>query len=172
MAIEGATTDRKDYWVTKVLPKIHLVRGWARNGLTNDEIATNLGIALSTFYRFVENHEQMKETLRSAREDAEVIMENALYKRGLGFKYKEVTRERRKNEETDDFEMVITKSITKTVMGDVGAQTYWLEHRAPRRWEKNVSPDINPDAVNNMINNLAQLLGKPVTPRAVGSEID
>ena len=172
MAIEGATTDRKNYWVTKVLPKIHLVRGWARNGLTNDEIASNLGISMTTFYRFAIEHDQMKETLRSAREDAEIIMENALYKRGIGFKYREVTRERRQNEETEDWEMVITKTVSKNVVGDVGAQTYWLEHRAPRRWEKNVSPEINPDAVNNMINNLAQLLGKPVKPRPVGSEID
>jgi len=165
------TTDRKDFYKSRVLPKIHLVKGWARNGLTDKQIASNLNIAESTFYSFLRGHQDMKDLLRSAREDAEIIVENALFKRAIGYRYDEVTRELHKDKD-EEFVLGITKKVRKEVQGDVGAQQYWLEHRAPKRWEKNVSPEINPFAVNSMINNLAQLLGNPVGARAVGSEID
>lgn len=172
MAIIGATTDRKNYWVSKVLPRLDLVKGWARYGLTNSQIADNLGIGRSTFGNFAGIHLQLKETLRSAREDAEVLVENALFKRALGYAYREVTRERVWNEDRQDYEMATTKSVTKQVAADVVAIQYWLEHRAPKRWEKVITPDINTSGVNSMIVSLAELISRPVKVRKVGSEED
>ena len=43
---------RKSVYTEKVLPKLELVEGWARDGLSEKDIAHNLGIALSTLSEY------------------------------------------------------------------------------------------------------------------------
>lgn len=166
---------KKDYWKTRVKPKLEMVTGWARNGATDSQIYMNLGIGETTWYRFLNEHEELSEALRLGREDAEVAVENALFKRAVGYRYNEVYRERKKvldedGEWTGEWELIVTKKVTKHVQPDVNAQTYWLEHRAPKRWEKNPTPGVDAGIVNEAIQSLAQLLANPVKERAIGSE--
>jgi hypothetical protein len=135
----------KDYWTDKVKPKLELITGWARNGLSNEQIALNLGIGITTFAGYRKQHEELEDALRLGREDAEVFVENALFKRATGYRYKEVTKERVKvydedGDWTGEYKMVVKKSVTKEVAPDVSAQIYWLEHRAPNRWSKQTGP--------------------------------
>jgi hypothetical protein len=130
---------KKDYWTDKVQPKLELVEGWARNGLSNEQISLNLGISGNTFKKFIRNHEELEEVLYRGREDANVLVENALFKRCIGYSYTEVTKERCKVYDEDgkwtgQYEMRVTKKITKHIVPDVTAQKYWLEHRMPDRW--------------------------------------
>jgi hypothetical protein len=167
--------ERKDYWKTRVKPRLEMVEGWARNGLDNQQIAANLGVSDKTFKQLLVDKEELQDRVQAGREWAEVRVENALFKRAIGFKYKEVTRERKKvfdedGDWTGEWEMVTTKMVLKEQIPDVTAQTYWLEHRAPRRWERNPIPGLDAEAINNQIMGLAQLLAKPVPERAIGSE--
>ena len=78
-------------------------------------------------------------------------MEQSLLKRALGYKYTETTREpvivsKRgvidgedigeggSVEEAVERSLVTTKQVTKEVVPDVTAQTFWLKNRQPQRW--------------------------------------
>ena len=104
----------------------------------------------------------------------EIHIENALVKRALGYSYKEVTRERKlvRNPETDEHEykLVVTKTVTKHVVPDVGAQQYYLEHRAPKRWERVSQNYLDSNAINKDIMSIADLLNNPQPERKIGDE--
>jgi hypothetical protein len=132
----------KNYWRDRVKPKLDMIRGWARKGLSDAQIALNLGIGTTTFGRFKAEYEELQDALREGREDAEVVVENALFKRAIGFKYKEVTKERCRVYDEDgrwngEYEEVITKKVLKEQAPDVSAQMYWLSQRFPEKWNKN-----------------------------------
>ena len=101
-----------------------LVEAWARDGLTDEQIAYNLGIAVSTFYVYKEQHEEFSEALKRGKEVVDYEVENALLKRALGYGYEEITYEEGKP----------VKKVTKQVAPDVTAQIYWLKNRKPDKW--------------------------------------
>ena len=165
---------RKDSYEVRVQPKLALVTCWCRRGLTNEQIAENLGISEQSFSNYMKRYEEFADAVDKGREEIEIHIENALVKRALGYSYKEVTRERKAvvNPETGEaeYKLVVTKSVTKHVVPDVGAQQYYLEHRAPKRWERVPSAYIDSVQVNADIKSIAELLNNPVTERKIGDE--
>ena len=165
---------RKDSYEVRVKPKLALVTGWSRRGLTKEQIADNLGISLQSFDNYVKRYEEFADAVAEGAEECEIHIENALVKRALGYSYKEVTRERKQveNPETGEMEwkLVVTKSVTKHVIPDVGAQQYYLEHRAPKRWEKVPTAYIDTVQVNADIRSIADLLNNPSPERKIGDE--
>ena len=165
---------RKDGYEVRVKPKLALVRGWRRRGLSHQEIADNLGITLRSFDNYVKRYEEFADAVDEGAEECEVHVENAMVKRALGYNYKEVTRERKLvvNPETgeEEYKLVVTKSVTKHIPGDVGAQQYYLEHRVPKRWERVPSAYIDSVRVNADIKSIADLLNNPVPERKIGDE--
>ena len=119
-------------------------------------------------------YEEFADAVDHGREEVEIHIENALVKRALGYNWKEVTRERKlvKNPETGDeeYKLVVTKSVTKHVPPDTGAQQYYLEHRAPKRWEKVPQQYLDSDSINKDIMSIAELLNNPVPERKIGDE--
>lgn len=60
-----------------------LISGWARAGLSNKQIAQNIGISEKVFYEWQNKHTQFREALKKAKEVADYEVENALYKSAL-----------------------------------------------------------------------------------------
>ena len=60
-----------------------LISGWARAGLSNEKIAKNIGVNISTFYAWQKKHEEFSEVLKKSKEVADFEVENALYKSAL-----------------------------------------------------------------------------------------
>lgn len=100
------------------------LEGWARDGLTDEQIAQNVGIAPSTLYVWKNRYPELSEALKRGKEVIDRQVENALLKRALGYKYDEVTHEF--GEET--------KRVTKEVHPDTTAQIFWLKNRKPVEW--------------------------------------
>ena len=63
--------------------KLILVEGWAREGLTDEQIANNLGISTSTFYEYKKNYSEFSEALKKGKEIVDFEVENALLKNAL-----------------------------------------------------------------------------------------
>lgn len=63
--------------------KLILVEGWARDGLTDEQIANNLGISTSTFYEYKKNYSEFSEALKKGKEIVDFEVENALLKNAL-----------------------------------------------------------------------------------------
>lgn len=60
-----------------------LVEGWARDGLTDHQIAHNLGINVSTLYEWKKKHKEFSDTLKKGKEVVDIMVENALLKQAL-----------------------------------------------------------------------------------------
>ena len=134
--------------------KLTLVEGWARDGLTDEQIANNLGISKQTFYTYKKKHLDFFDSLKKGKEIVDYEVENALLKRALGYSYIETTKEVKYNKEKDKYEMITTKEVTKNVVPDTTAQIYWLKNRRAGKWKDQRDEDSD----DNQISKVEQLL--------------
>ena len=56
------------------------IQGWARDGLTNDQIAHNMGISRETLRVWSNQHPAISAVLKETKEVADRMVENALFK--------------------------------------------------------------------------------------------
>ena len=139
----------KSKW-EQVKDKLILVEGWARDGLTNEQIAENLGINPDTLYKYQKEHPEFSEALKKGKEIADYEVENALYKRAIGYTYDEITKEIK-----EDGRKVV-KVVTKQVIPDTTAQIFWLKNRKPKQWKDKI--DIEDEANKETLKKLDEVL--------------
>lgn len=60
-----------------------LLQGWARDGLTEEQIAQNMGINRKTLWEWKTQHPPIGNALKSGADVADYQVENALYKAAL-----------------------------------------------------------------------------------------
>lgn len=126
-----------EQWLTE--DGLTLLEGWARNGLTDEQIAHNAGISIKTLYNWKREHLPILQALKKGKEVVDLQVENALLKRALGYSYEETTKE------LLDGELIIKKTVTKEVAPDVTAQIFWLKNRCPEKWRQNPQSDTAPE---------------------------
>lgn len=63
--------------------KLVLLQGWARMGLSNEQIAHNAGLSLSTFYKWQAEHKEFADAIKQGKEVVDFMMENALFRNGM-----------------------------------------------------------------------------------------
>lgn len=132
-------------WLEK--DKLILLEGWARDGLTDEQIAKNMGIATSTFYEWKKKEKEFSETLKKGKEVVDFEVENALLKKALGY-----TITLNKQKVTKDGDVVDTVEEVH-VPPDTTAQIFWLKNRQVKKWRDKVEI-----ADNNAIKKLDELL--------------
>lgn len=116
-----------------IATKDNLIRiaAWTRDGLSEAQIAKNLGISYMTFRRAKKDPdfgEQISEALIQTKDVVDMEVENMLLKRACGYEYDEVTEE---------YEMgiLVKRKVThKMVVPDTSAQIFWLKNRQPDKW--------------------------------------
>lgn len=117
------------------------IEGWARDGLTDEQISNNMGISRSTLNEWKKKYPDISDTLKRGKEVIDRQVENALLKRALGYSYDETTYE------NIGGAMQVTKVITKEVSPDTTAQIFWLKNRKPTEWrdkrETQISGELN-----------------------------
>ncbi|ANK59826.1 hypothetical protein [Loigolactobacillus backii] len=69
-------------WITK--EGLLKIEGWARDGLTDEQIAQNIGIRRPTLYDWKNKHSDISNALKKGKEVVDRQVENALLKRALG----------------------------------------------------------------------------------------
>ena len=104
------------------------IEGWARDGLTDEQIAKNIGINTSTIYDWKNKFSDFSKALKRGKEVVDREVENALLKRALGYKYTE-SKTVRSEKDGERVEVTI-----KEVAPDVTAQIFWLKNRKPEQW--------------------------------------
>ena len=68
-------------WLTD--DNLTLLAGWARDGLTDEQIANNMGIATSTLYEWKKKNKEFSETLKKNKDIVDFEVENALLKSAM-----------------------------------------------------------------------------------------
>lgn len=105
-----------------------LLEGWARDGLTDEQIAEKIGCGVRTLYDWKNRFPQISQALKKGKEIVDIQVENALLKRALGYDYKE-----QRIEKSDKDGTRIVQTI-RHVPADTTAQIFWLKNRRPDKW--------------------------------------
>ena len=142
-------TIAKSKYETDVKPRLVEIEAWKRDGLTDEQIYINLGISKQSFYKYKEKYVDFFDSLKKGKEVADIEVENALFKRAIGYKYKEVIKEVK---EIDGKKTVFIKEVEKEMPGDVGAQIFWLKNRKSSKWRDKQDIDIEDNNVSITIN--------------------
>ncbi|RAN62230.1 hypothetical protein B8A44_08135 [Dolosigranulum pigrum] len=111
-----------DEWISE--EGLIKIEGWARDGLTDKQIAHNIGVAERTIYDWKKKYPQLSQALKKGKEVVDRQVENALLKSALGFSYIEETV-------TNAGDIVQTKKYSKP---NTTAQIFWLKNRKPADW--------------------------------------
>ena len=60
-----------------------LIQGWKRNGLTDEQIAHNMGISINTLNKWKQRFAQIRQALKVGHEQANFIVEGELFKKAV-----------------------------------------------------------------------------------------
>lgn len=107
--------------------KLILLQGWARDGLSDEQIAHNMGIHVRTLYMWKKKPEceQIFHAIKNGKEVVDYIVENALMKNAMS--------------------------------GNVAAQIFWLTNRKPDKWKNRREQEINTEALTAAENVLVKI---------------
>lgn len=144
---------RKSKYETHVKPYLHLITQWCKNGSTEEQIYKKLGVSHEAFARYKRAYVELVEVLKIGKDDADDLVESALYKRAVGYSFDEVREEY-------DGDVLIKKTVVrKQEAPDTTAQIFWLKNRRPDRWRNNDRLEIsnnNTDVHNAVLASLKQ----------------
>lgn len=142
-----------EYWLTAE-GLLQLGR-WARNGLTDEQIACNMGICRDTLNEWKKKYSVISDTLKKNKEIVDTQVENALLQKALGInktikkpiKVKEVKYDCGKRISEKEHIEYADEEIY--IPPDTTAQIFWLKNRKPEDWrdKKDVSVEGNINSV-------------------------
>jgi transcriptional regulator with XRE-family HTH domain len=116
------------------------LEAWARDGLTDEQIANNIGIGTTTLYRWKNDYREIRESLKKGKDVVDIQVENALLQKALGIKetvkraikVKQVLYDNGKRiSETEHIEYTDEEVY---IPPDTTAQIFWLKNRKPLEW--------------------------------------
>lgn len=119
-----------------------LMIGWARSGLSDQQIAKNMGISRSTLNEWKKKYPDIADALKKGKEVSDYEVENALYKRATGYTEKVTKVFKCKVVEYDECgkkkkeEEVLKEGVEEVHFPpDTGAAIFWLTNRKPDDWK-------------------------------------
>lgn len=117
---------QKGYWVGG--PGIDIVRDLARHRYSKKKIAQEIGISVAQLERWCAESPELNQAINTHPRLIDAMVEDALYKRAVGYKVAEDTYKR------EDGDLVLVSRTVKDVPGDVNAQKFWLSNRRYEDW--------------------------------------
>ena len=128
-----------------------LLEGWARDGLTDEQIAKNMGISYSTLKDWKNKYPAISATLKKGKEVVDTEVENALLQKALGMtktvqkpiKLKEVKYDNGKR--VSEKEHIEYAEEEVFIPPDTTAQIFWLKNRRPDKWRDKQKDDNDTD---------------------------
>lgn len=124
--------------------KLLLIEGWSRNGLTQQQIAKNLDINVDTLIEYKKKYTDFSDALKKGKEVVDLEVENALFKRAIGYT---ITIMEQKVDK-DGYVHDVKRDVH--VPGDVTAQIFWLKNRKKHDWRDKVEYETNSDELNKV----------------------
>ena len=157
-------------WITE--DGLLLLEGWARDGLTDEQIAHNIGINVKTLWDWKVRFDPICNAIKKGKAPVDIQVENALLKRALGYEYEEVTTEitetpyidKRGKERVRKQKHV--KKTKKIVLPDTTAQIFWLKNRRPDKWRDKREETVS---IHNTDPNLAEEIERMFDDAARGN---
>lgn len=120
--------ERKKFWLSE--DGLKLIAGWRRNGTSLTRIANEyIGVSNTAFFgHWMKESEDLRKALATSKEIADLSVEEALYRRAVGYDYWEEVWE------LVEGRVILTKKFKKHLPPDVKAILHWLWSRMPNQW--------------------------------------
>lgn len=139
---------RDAYHKLEIEDKLGLVEGWKRDGLTDEQIAKNLGVAYSTLRTWYKKYPTFSAAIKKGKEVSDYDLENALHKRATGYYYTE---------------QAVTPSgkiveVTKYEHANPTSLIFALKNRLPHKYRDKTEQDINHSGAINFIDDIPENL--------------
>ena len=140
------------------------IEGWARDGLTEEQISHNMGISYSTLKEWKNKYSAISATLKKGKEVIDRQVENALLQKALGItkmvkkpiKLKEVLYDNGKR--ISETERVEYADEEVYIPPDTTAQIFWLKNRKPDEWREKKDIDVTVEK-SDKLNDIFKQLG-------------
>ncbi len=120
-----------EYWLTD--EGLLQLEAWARNGLTDEQIAENIGISRSTLNDWKNKYSDISDTLKNNKLIIDTQVENALFKKAIGF----------------------VGPDQKYYPPDATAQIFWLKNRKPEDWRDKKDVSVEGD-INSVVSSMSE----------------
>lgn len=112
--------------------KLGLIEGWKRDGLTDVQIAKNLGVGKNSVIKWKNDIPEFRDAIKKGKEVSDYELENALHKRAVGYYYEEETV-------TNQGEVVTVK---KYEHANPTSLIFALKNRLPQKYRDKIEQDI------------------------------
>ena len=111
----------------------------ARQGLTDAQMAAELGISERTYYRWRQAHPEFRQSIGTGKELPDSEVEASLFRRAIGFTYEEDGKH-------------------KVALPDVTASRFWLVNRRPDRWREVKAIEVGATLSRDLIDQIQTTL--------------
>ncbi len=124
---------RKDVWTTTIEPNLENIKKWYEEGSLESDIIKNLGISSTSYYKYKAEKTELTDIVSNVRELQCEKIQNALYKKAIGFHETDTKTYWRKPRGADDSkaEFIYKEDFKKYYAPDVSAGLILLKH-----WDK------------------------------------
>lgn len=112
--------------------KLGLVEGWKRDGLTDEQIAKNLGVSKHSLIKWKKEKPDFLNAIKKGKEVSDYELENALHKRATGYYYTEQTV-------TNQGDVV---EVEKYEHANPTSLIFALKNRLPRKYRDKVEQEV------------------------------
>lgn len=124
---------RKQFWLSE--EGLILIAGWRRRGTSLTKIAEEyVGVSKTAWWGWYRESEDLRRACATAKEVADTSVENALYRKAIGYDYFEEI------EELVEGELIVTKRYKRHIPPDTKAILAWLYNRLPNLWRSVQEP--------------------------------
>lgn len=118
---------RPSKYETLVQPRLDEIKEWAKSGATNKEMASALGINVSTFCEYLNRYSEFKDSVNEHRQRGVAEVKNALFRKAIGFEYEETKSYIKKDIESGK-EYKYTEIVKKQALPDSCAIAMYLRN--------------------------------------------
>ena len=130
---------------------LNIAKAMSKLGAIDQEIADELGVAVSTITNWKLKHEEFFSALKEGKEKADDRVEASLYKKALGYYIDSV-----KIFQFQGQELIVP--YQEYIHPDTTAAIFWLKNRKPEQYRANPEStggtDDLPSAINKLIDKL------------------
>jgi len=147
-------------WLTQ--DGLLLLEGWARDGLTDEQIAQKMGIAPRTYYEWLKKYQQFSQAIKKGKAPVDYEVENTLLKKALGYvmtvkkPIKLKSKKQISGKATIEEERIEYAEEEIYIPPDTTAQIFWLKNRRPEKWRD--KPDTSQNGGNEILQSLYDLM--------------
>ena len=150
---------------------LETLRGLARRGLSDEDIAKAINVDRSTIYAWKKTYPAISDALRDGKLAADLAVESALFKKATGFTVTDTKTTSFLDKETGELVEGKSEVTTKHVLPDTLAIMFWLKNRCPDLWKDKVTEqsDTAETQLNTYLNKLSDVLKTSNPTNQVGN---